>query len=331
MSSDWAAADYYALLEVTPEVDPEELKRAYRRMAQIHHPDANPGDPDAAKRFQAVARAYAALSEGGQKVASDRETVYRSRTPNVGDLPEAEDLDAAAGAVLGRHIVTPLTVPLEHVVKGAAVMVEVPEMHPIAVDIPPGVEDGDIVRIEGKGRIEGGVAGDVLLILHIPRHPYFERDGDDLTVTREVNVSDLALGTTVSVPTLHGTTQLIIPPGTQPGAVFELESFGVRHADGRAGALNVRIDVSAGGVAKNRADKGSFSGIVDVLNDEDVEVISTVGTSFNSELHEVVGKVEPGSGRLVVTGEVRRGYRVRGQIIRPALVTVKRQGADDES
>ena len=325
MSSDWASGDYYALLGVPPGVEPEELKRAYRRMAQIHHPDANPGDPVAPRRFQDIARAYAVLSDADHKVSYDRATVFRSRTPDAPDLPESTDLDSAAGAVIGRHIVTTLTVPLEHVVKGATVEVEVEDTDPIPIDIPAGVEDGDIVRIEGKGHVQDGVAGDVIVILHVPRYAYFERAGDDLFVTREVNVTDLALGTTVDVPTLHGTAKLTIPAGTKPGHVFELDTFGVRHPDGHSGVLNVRIDVSSGGVAKNFEAKGSFAGLVDVLDDKDVEIIPTVGSVFNSELHEVVGKVEPGLGPLVVSGEIRRGYRVRGQIIRPALVTVKRQ------
>ena len=85
MSSDWATADYYALLEVTPDVDPESLKRAYRRMAQLHHPDANPDDQQAAERFRQVAQAYAVLSDLGQKAVYDRvqSSEYRSRAPQT--------------------------------------------------------------------------------------------------------------------------------------------------------------------------------------------------------------------------------------------------------
>ena len=109
------------------------------------------------------------------------------------------------------------------------------------------------------------------------------------------------------------------------GEEFELEGFGVRYPDGRSGSLIVHIDASSGGVAATQNERGGFSGLVDILDDEDVEVIPTVGTVFDSSIHEVVGKVDGGPGVLVVTGEIRRGYRVRGQVIRPALVTVQRK------
>ena len=327
MTDDWATADYYALLEVGPDVDSDDLKRAYRRMAQIHHPDSNPDDPGAPERFREVTQAYAILSDLTQKSIYDRVQAkeYRSRTPGAENFPDVEELIAASGAILGRHIVTPLTVPLEHVVNGASIAVEVEGMDPISVEVPPGVEDGDIVRIPGLGRVEDDIAGDVIVIVHVPRHAYFMREGDDMSVSREVNVSDLALGVTVAVPTLHGTTMLDIPPGTPPGQVFEIAGYGVRHPDRPAGSLHVRIEASSGGFATRKMDKGTFSGLIDVLDEADVDVIPTVGAPFDSDLHEVVGKVDPGSGPLMVTGEVRRGYRVRGQVIRPALVTVTRE------
>ena len=328
MTREWATTDYYALLEVEPDVDPDVLKRAYRRMAQVHHPDANPGDPGAADRFRRIAQAYAVLSDLAQKAIYDRVQAkeYRSRTPDAPDFPDVDELIAASGAILGRHIVTPLTVPLEHVVKGAAVTVEVDGLDAIVVDIPPGVEDGDIVRVEGLGRVEDDVTGDLIVIIHVPRHAYFVRDGDNLHVSREINVSDLALGVRVSIPTLHGPTALQVPPGTQPGQIFELEGYGIRYPDRASGVLNVRIEASSGGIASAPADKGAFAGLMEILDDDDVEVIATVGSTFNSEVHEVVGKVEPGNGPLIVTGEIRRGYLVKGQVIRPALVTVTRKG-----
>ena len=326
--TEWATADYYALLEVGPDVDPVQLKRAYRQAAQKHHPDANPGDADAPERFRRVAEAYAVLSDNLQKAVYDRIQTkeYHSRTPDVPDYPNVDELMAASGAILGRHIVTPLTVPLEHVVSGANVTVDVDGMDPITVEIPPGVEDGDIVRIEGRGHVEDDVRGDVIVIIHVPRHAYFVRDGDDLTVVRQINISDLALGITLRIPTLHGPSPLEIPPGTSPGEILTMEGFGVRHPDRPHGDLHVRIDGTSGGFATKPTDRGSFAGLMDIMDGDDLEVIATVGSPFDSDFHEVVGKVEPGAGHLLVTGEIRRGYIVKGQVIRPALVTVTRTG-----
>jgi len=156
----------------------------------------------------------------------------------------------------------------------------------------------------------------------------FARDGDDLSVAREVNVSDLALGITVQVLTPHGFASLEIPAGTVPGTSFDLPGFGVRPADSEWGTLRVRVDATSGGAAKNHVDKGTFAGLMDVLDADDVAVIPTVGRPYDPDVHEVVGKVEVGDGDLIVTGEVRRGYLVKGQVIRPALVTVSRAGAE---
>lgn len=326
MTADWATTDYYGLLEVSPDVDPEELKRAYRRMAQKHHPDANPGDPQAPERFRLVAEAYAILSDSLQRSVYDRVQAkeYRGRTPEAPDFPTVEDLMAASGAILGRHVVTPLTVPLEHVAAGAPATIDVEGIEPITVDIPAGVEDGDIVRVEGAGRVEDDMRGDVIVIVHVPHHPLFTRRGDDVAVARVVNVSDLALGVTVQVLTPHGVAPLDVPPGTNPGAELVLEGYGIRYADEPWGDLLVRIDATSGGVSGGHSDKGTFSGVMDVLDGDDVEIIPTVGWPFDPELHEVVGKVAGSEGRLVITGEIRRGYRVRGQVIRPALVTAIR-------
>jgi molecular chaperone DnaJ len=324
MSRDWVDVDFYAMLEVAPDVEPVAIKRAYRRLAQESHPDANPGDAIAEARFKDIAYAYAVLSNPRQRGLYDqmRAGADPDLVAEAAGWAEVEDLMAAAGAVLGRHIVTPITVPLAHVVKGARLTVTIDGREDEIVDVPAGVVDGDMVRLEGRGATENGVTGDIILIVHVPRHPNFERSGDDILTRHQVRMSDLSMGMTTVVPTLHGPVTIPIAPGTRAGEQLRVAGYGVRHPDGRAGDLIVTIDASANDRMRSDATRGSFSGLLETIDQRDLDIIPTIGFPFDPGLHEAVGRVDPGPGRLMVTGEVRRGYRVKGEVIRPALVTV---------
>jgi molecular chaperone DnaJ len=332
MTQDWAATDHYGTLEVAPDADAADLKRAYRRLAQLHHPDANPTDPLAEERFKAIALAYGILSDPTQRDLYDR-------LRGVGDTDTAppgftgvDDLVSAAtaGASLGRHIITSATLPLEEAARGASVQVGLDNGSTITVKLPPGVDDGDIVRIEGKGRSDPGGHGDLIVIVHVPRHPRFDRAGLDVTTEVQVPLSDIAMGAEVDVHTLNGVVRMAVPAGTQPGARFRVEGHGIQGSDGRRGDLYVVVAPSSHDTMRRDAMRGSFAGLVDVL-DQDMEVIPTVGEVFDPEIHEAVRMADGGTGPLIVTGEVRRGYRVRGKVIRPALVTVARreEGAEE--
>lgn len=325
MSSDWVQVDFYATLEVAPDAEQAAIKRVYRRLAQEHHPDANPGDPVAEARFKDIARAYAVLSNPRQRALYDQ--IRAGADPDevakaAGGFDRLEDLAAAAGAILGRHIVTPVTVPLGHVVNGTSITVTIDGRDDVIAHIPAGVEDGETVRIEGKGATENGITGDLILMVHVPRHPDYERDGDDLTTRHKVSMSELSMGITTVVPTLHGPITIPIAPGTAAGTRLRVEGYGIRHANGRSGDLFVILEADAQDRMRADATRGSFSGLIETIDEHDLDIIPTIGQHFDPGLHEAVGRVDPGPGRLVVTGEVRRGYRVRGQVIRPALVTV---------
>jgi molecular chaperone DnaJ len=324
MNAEWVELDFYAMLDVSPDVDVAVIKRAYRRLAQEFHPDANPGDANAEERFKDIARAYGVLSDVRRRALYDQ--VRAGADPDelaaASGFDTLEDLATATGAILGRHIVTPVTVPLEHVAVGATVRVAVDGRDDIEVAISPGVADGEIVRLEGKGNVENGVTGDLILIVHVPRHDVFGREGDHILTRHQIGVTEAAMGTTTVVATPHGPVSLTVPPGTVAGAKFSIEGYGVRHRSGHRGDLILTIEVASSDRMRPDATRGSFSGLIETLDERDLDVIPTTGQYFDPALHEAVGKVEAGPGRLVVTGEVRRGYRVRGQVIRPALVTV---------
>jgi molecular chaperone DnaJ len=109
----------------------------------------------------------------------------------------------------------------------------------LSVKIPPGVDEGDRIRLSGEGEAgrNGGPPGDLYVEIHIQPHKLFERDGADLHCDVPVSFAQAALGGSVDLPTLDGQVSLKIPPGTQSGKVFRLRGKGVitvrspRHGD----------------------------------------------------------------------------------------------------
>lgn len=116
----------------------------------------------------------------------------------------------------------------------------------IDVEVPAGVDDGQRLRLAGRGPAapRGGVAGDLYVTVRVAPDPRFERQGDDLLHVRRIAFTQAALGTHLDVETLEGIEELIVTPGTQPGHVFRLKGRGVHALRGRGrGDLLVRIDV----------------------------------------------------------------------------------------
>ncbi|MBI4307281.1 MAG: molecular chaperone DnaJ [Chloroflexi bacterium] len=105
----------------------------------------------------------------------------------------------------------------------------------LAVKVPAGVEDETQMRLSGEGEpgFHGGPVGHLYITIHVRPHPVFHRDGNDILYELPVNVTQAALGDTVSVPTLEGPAELRIPPGTQHGQVFRVKGKGVPHVRGR--------------------------------------------------------------------------------------------------
>jgi molecular chaperone DnaJ len=116
----------------------------------------------------------------------------------------------------------------------------------IDVEVPAGVDDGQRLRLAGRGPAapRGGAPGDLYVTVRVAPHPDFERSGDDLLHAARISIAQAALGAHLVVPTLEGTTELPVPPGTQPGQVFRVRGEGVPSLRGRGrGDLLVRIDV----------------------------------------------------------------------------------------
>ena len=125
----------------------------------------------------------------------------------------------------------------------------------LSVRVPPGVADGDRLRIAGKGNagLRGGAAGDLYLSISVASHPLFRREGADLHVTVPVAIHEAALGARIDVPAPDGPVRLRVPPGTQSGQRFRLRGRGMPARDGGRGDLFVHVQLMLPAVLDERS------------------------------------------------------------------------------
>jgi len=126
----------------------------------------------------------------------------------------------------------------------------------LSVKIPPGVEHGSVIRLAGQGQpgSSGGPAGDLLVTIQAAPHPYFRREGNNLSVEVPITLSEAALGAKIEVPTLsEGKVVLTVPPGTSSGTKLRLRGKGVASAKKGPGDQFVVIKIAAPGELSPRA------------------------------------------------------------------------------
>lgn len=117
----------------------------------------------------------------------------------------------------------------------------------VKVRIPPGVLNGQRIRVQGKGEpgAGGGPAGDLFVVVNVGNHPRFGRKGKlDLTVTVPISVAQAILGGEASVPTLDGDLKIRVQPGTHTGSTVRIRGRGVHPKNGEPGALLVTFEVA---------------------------------------------------------------------------------------
>lgn len=269
---DWAEKDYYKILGVSKDATKEDIKRAYRKLAQKHHPDANKGDSSAESRFKEVSEAHATLSHDDKRKQYDQmrrlveaggERIYGFGPDqgggvrvNVGDMSDLfgregagsvfEDLLGGLGfrnqGRPGRDLETEVSLSFEEAMSGTTVTLP----QKTKVRIPPGVGDGARIRAAGKGEASarGGAPGDMYVRVSVREHPLFTRSGPgDLVVTVPVTWPEAALGTKVEVPTLDGSVTVRVPAGTRNGKTLRVRGRGAPKPKGGKGDLLVKVDV----------------------------------------------------------------------------------------
>ncbi|SEB76636.1 molecular chaperone DnaJ [Paramicrobacterium humi] len=153
------------------------------------------------------------------------------------------------GPTRGRDVTASTTLDFTTATKGDTITLQTADGRPIKVKIPAGVADGQKIKLRGKGQPspDGGEAGDIVLTVHVRKHPVFERDGLNLRVRVPVTFVEAALGATIEVPTLDGPpVKLKVAAGTPSGRVLRVKGRGVHSSKGTGDLLaEVQVAVPA--------------------------------------------------------------------------------------
>ena len=155
----------------------------------------------------------------------------------------------AAGSQRGVDVEADIMVPLEEALNGARRKISFQrqggEVQTYEVRIPPGVREGQRIRLGGQGQsgLRGGASGDLYLNVRLAPHPDFRVEGSDLIYDLELPPWHAALGAQISVPTMEGTARLRVPAGSQPGQRFRLKGRGLPSEGGERGDLYVVLNV----------------------------------------------------------------------------------------
>jgi DnaJ-class molecular chaperone len=147
----------------------------------------------------------------------------------------------------GQDFTVSTTVSFEEAARGGSRRVMLPNGEQIDVKIPPGLKDGQQIRLKGRGGAgrRGGPAGDVLMQVSVAPHPYYARDGRDLRMELPVTLQEAVLGGKVPVPTLTGTVSLSIPANSNTGQTLRLKGKGIpAHGPEAVGDLYVKLVVT---------------------------------------------------------------------------------------
>ncbi len=189
---------------------------------------------------------------GGGGIDDILKEMFGGAAPGAGRRThfEQEDFGGAAQGAQGRDVTGAVTITLPEVLSGTSRRVHLPTGKEIDARIPPGLADGQTIRLKGQGLPgPGGGAGDALITVSIAEHPLFKRDGANLRLELPVTLYEAVLGGKVRVPTLDGAVELAIPPGTSSGRTLRVKGKGLPGKDG-AGDLYATIRI----VLPDRAD-----------------------------------------------------------------------------
>ena len=230
-------SDHYATLGVAKTASPEEIKRAYRKLASQHHPDRG-GDT---ATFQKIQAAYDVLSDSNKRQQYDNPNPFGAYSnPGGFDFNFSDIFGAFRQQQQPRrnHSRMSLWIRLSDVATGGRRPVALGN-HTIEIDIPIGISDGDNVQYGGIA--PGGQ--DLVVQFRIRPEPNWSRDGLNLVTEVSVSIWDLLLGNDLTIIDILG-NQLItsIAPKTQPRTMLRLRGKGLRDRAGKQGDILVRVN-----------------------------------------------------------------------------------------
>lgn len=237
--------DHYKTLGVDRNADPDTIKRAYRKLASLYHPDKEGGSKT---KFQELQAAYEVLSDPGRRQQYDNPSPFGNMG---GGFRQEFDLDSIF-SMFGARFHHPhqqqvrraqmqLWITLKDVAEGGPRTITVGTQHgthAVEIDIPKGINDGDSIQYGGVG--PGGM--DLIITFRVHPNPKWHRQNLNLILDQNISVWDLILGTTTKFKDiLTNALELTVPAGTQPGTVLRLKGRGLQDRHGNSGDLLVRV------------------------------------------------------------------------------------------
>ena len=242
-------ADHYATLGVARTATPEEIKRAFRKLASQHHPDKG-GDT---AKFQEIQSAYDTLSDPQKRAAYDN-PAPRAQPFNFHDFgqPGGVNINEIFGQMFGaggpfaqhprrNHVRMSLWINHQDAARGGTRTISIGTNQgnqTVAIAIPQGVDDGDNVQYSGLA--PGGQ--DLVITFRIQPDACWQRHGLDIHAERRISVWDLIVGGELETETIYGNTiSLRIPSGTQPGQILRARGHGIKTQNGQQGDFLIHL------------------------------------------------------------------------------------------
>ena len=254
MSRDWLDKNFYATLGVPQDASISEIKKAYKKLARENHPDLNPGDLEAEKRFKEVSEAHSVLGDERKKQEYDQIrsmgasgfggfTSQGFTVDDFGDIFEnLGDIFGFGGRRKGQTYQTNINISFTEAASGIEVVLPL-ENESIKVKVPAGVDNGSVIRLRGRGGpgAAGAPDGDLLVQVSVEPHKFFKRSNMDLILEVPLLFTEAALGASIRIPTLTKPVTLKIPSGTPSGKTFKIRGEGVAPQGRRSGDLYVKV------------------------------------------------------------------------------------------
>lgn len=254
--------DYYKILGIDKSATEADIKKAYRKMARKYHPDLNPHDKEAEQKFKEINEANEVLShpenrkkydqygkdwqhaeafEQAKRQESSRQSRQQDFTGgsysggDFSDFFESMFGGAASSArrergniqFKGQDLNAELHLTLKDVYDTQQ-QVLVVNGKKIRLTIPAGVENGQVIKIPGKGGegMNGGPNGDLFITFTITNTTSFKRHGHNLHTTKEIDLYTAILGGQIEIDTFNGKVKLQVAPGTQNDTKIRLKGKG---------------------------------------------------------------------------------------------------------